>query len=189
MTLCQLYIGFLSNGVVDLVTELIDYHSEHVEPKELTTSIQFISSVCNEEALSKCPHVCLGLIQLQHTNEKTRANSSGPSFGAFLDPGNITSLCKKGDVLGSLETKLRELKSKYLEILERSMSEREARLEMANYVCLILRCLFSKPWLAGSKMPSSLATSRTRRSSRLVLSGLRVWTSSTLSSTLQRPLA
>ena len=115
-------------------------------------SIQFSSSVCAEEALSTCPHVCLGLLQLQYNTEKTRANSSGPSFGAFFEPGNITSLCKKGDVLGSLETKIRALKSKYLPILERSMSEREARLEMANYVCLILRCLFSKPWPAGSKM-------------------------------------
>ena len=100
MTLCQLYIGFLSNGVVDLVTELIDYHSEHVDPKELTMSIQFIGSVCAEEALSKCPHVRLGLLQLQYNTEKTRANSSGPCFGAFLEPTNITSLCKKGDVLG-----------------------------------------------------------------------------------------
>ena len=152
ITLCQLYIGFLSNGVVDLVTELIDYHSDHVDPKELAMSIQFISSVCAEEALSKCPHVRLGLLQLQYNTEKTRANSSGPCFGAFLEPTNITSLCKKGDVLGSLETKIRELKSKYLPILERSLSEREARLEMANYVCLILRCLFSKQWPAGSKM-------------------------------------
>ena len=156
MTLCHLYIGFLSNGVVDLVTELIDYHSEHVDPKELAMSIQFISSVCAEAALSKCPHVRLGLLQLQYNTEKTRANSSGPCFGAFLEPTNITSLCKKGDVLGSLETKIRELKSMYLPILERSLSVREARLEMANYVCLILRCLFSKPWPAGSTMPLKL---------------------------------
>ena len=154
--LCQLYIGFLTNGVVDLVTELIDYHSEHVDPKELTMSIQFINSVCAEDALSKCPHVRLGLLQLQYNTEKTRANSSGPSFAAFLEPTNITSLCKKGDVLGNLETKLRELKSKYLPILESSLSEREARLEMANYVCLVLRCLFSKPWPVDSKMTLKL---------------------------------
>ena len=55
-------------------------------------------------------------------------------------------------MLGSIETKIRELKSKYLPILERSLSAREARLEMANYVCLILRCLFSKQWPAGSNM-------------------------------------
>ena len=112
--------------------------------------------MCAEDALSKCPHVRLGLLQLQYNTEKTRANSSGPCFGAFLDPQNITSLCKKGDVLGSLETQIRELKAKYLPILERSLSEREARLEMANYVCLILRCLFSKPWPAGSTMALKL---------------------------------
>ena len=152
LRLCQLYIGFLDNDMVHLVDELIDWHSEHVDPKELTMSIRFLQSVCTDENLSKCPEVRLGLLQLQYNDEKVLSQSAGPAFCAFLEPSNITSLVKKPDVLGALEKKLREIKSTYLPMLEKGMSKREASLELGEYVCLILRCLFSKAWPAGSSI-------------------------------------
>ena len=146
MTLCKLYIGFLENGCVQLVQDLVDFHSDKVDPKELTVSISFIQSIVSEEALSKCPHTRLHLLELQYTLEKVRVQSSGPAVGSFLEPSNITNLSKKADLLEALEVKIRAIKSKFLPILESLMSDRQARLELSVYVDLILRCLFAKPW-------------------------------------------
>ena len=61
-TLSKLFIGFLENGVPELSGDLVDFHSDTVDPKEITVSSGYISSVCSEEALSKCPHVRVHLI-------------------------------------------------------------------------------------------------------------------------------
>jgi hypothetical protein len=144
--MAKMHIGFLENAVVDLVQDLVDFHSDTVDPKEITISCSFLQMLCSEEALSKCPHTRVHLIMGQYSLDKVRAQSQGPSQGALFDPGNITSLCKKTDLLQNLETKIRDIKKTYLPILEKTLSERQARLEVAVYIDLILRCLFSKPW-------------------------------------------
>jgi hypothetical protein len=146
MNLCKFYIGFLENGVVDLVQDLVDFHSLTVDPKELTVSTSFFQTIVSEEALSKCPHTRLHLVISQYTTEKMRVMAGGPGVSMFLETGQITSLCRKPDLLKTLENKMREIKGKYLPILEKLLSERQARLELAVYMDLILRCLFSKPW-------------------------------------------
>ena len=40
---------------MDLVTDLVDFHSHNVDPKELTISTSFIQTLVKEEALRKCP--------------------------------------------------------------------------------------------------------------------------------------
>ena len=151
--LSKLYIGFLENGVPELAGDLVDHHSDTVDPREITVSFTYIQMVCTEEALSKCPHVRLHLILSQYSLDKTRSSSSGPSQGALFDNQNITTLCKKTDILANLENKIRDLKKEYLPILERTLSLRQARLLMNIFIDLILRCLFSKPWpLGGPKI-------------------------------------
>ena len=144
--LTKVYIGFLENGVPELVQELVDFHSEKVDPKELTVSTAWVEILVSEEALLKCPHTCVALWQCHYTLDKVRSQSSGPSVAAFLEPANLLSLCRKTDLLKTIETQIRDLRAKYLPILEEALGDRQARLELAVYLDLIIRCLFSKPW-------------------------------------------
>ena len=77
MTLCKFYISFLENNCVDLVEDLVDFHSSMVDPRELCVSIAWFSLLDTEEALKKCPHVRLYLILTQYTKEKTREQAGG----------------------------------------------------------------------------------------------------------------
>ena len=100
----------------------------------------------SEEPLKKCPHTCVALWECQYTLDKVRSQSSGPSVAACLNSGNLLSLCKKTDLLKNTERQIRDLRAKYLPILEMALGDRQARLEVAVYLDLIIRCLFAKPW-------------------------------------------
>ena len=63
-----------------------------------------------------------------------------------MDQQGIVSLCKKPDQLAQVESTIRELRDKYLPILEQSLSPKQARLEFALYMDLVIRCLFCKNW-------------------------------------------
>ena len=49
--LTRVYIGFLENGVPELLQELVDYHSETVDPKELTVSTSWIENLVAEDLI------------------------------------------------------------------------------------------------------------------------------------------
>ena len=51
--LTKVYIGFLENGVPELVQELVDFHSDSVDPKFLTVSTNWIEDLLSEEPLQK----------------------------------------------------------------------------------------------------------------------------------------
>ena len=87
--LTNVYIGFLENGVPELVQELVDFHSDSVDPKELTMSTAWIENLVSEEPLQKCPHTCVALWVSQYTLDKVRHQTSGPDVAAFLDHANI----------------------------------------------------------------------------------------------------
>ena len=74
------------------------------------------------------------------------ADGAGPAKSQFLDQPQITALCKKPDEATRLEQKIREVKSKYLKVLEETLGSRAARLEITVYVGLLVRCQFAKPW-------------------------------------------
>ena len=78
MTLSKYYIGFLENGVVDLVEDLGDFHSHCVDPRELTVSLRFFNAVVGEEAFKASPQLRHYLVTTQYTSEKVIASSSGP---------------------------------------------------------------------------------------------------------------
>ena len=62
----------------------------------------------------------------QYTIEKTRGQPGGPSVAQLLDTSQILGLCKKPDLLKTTETKIREIKAKYLPILILNLGERAA---------------------------------------------------------------
>ena len=45
-----------------------------------------------------------------------------------------------------VETNIRDTRNNYLPLLRPSLGDRVAKLELAMYIDMILRCLFSKPW-------------------------------------------
>ena len=145
-TLCKFYIQFLENEVLDLVGGMVDFHCDVVDPKVLSISISFFQAVVSEESLKKCPFARLYLVITQYTTEKVRAQAGGPSVSQFLDVPQIQGLCKKPDQLLLLETTIREIRNKYLPLLSSSLGDRVARLEVAVYIGMIMRCLFAKPW-------------------------------------------
>ena len=117
--LTKVYIGFLENGVPELAQELVDFHSDSVDPKMLTVSTWWIEGLLSEETLQKCPHTFLALWLSQYTHDKVRHQSSGPDVAAFIEHANLVSLCKKSEVLQALETQIKDLRGKYLPILEK----------------------------------------------------------------------
>ena len=146
LTLGKYYIGFLENGVVDLIEDLHEYHSNTVDPRELCVSMSFFGLLDAEPALKKCPQVRHYLVCTQYTNENEKAQVGGPSVSLFLENAQITALCKKPDVVHKLEKAFRDLKTWYLPHLEKALGPRVARLEITVYMTLLIRCLFCKAW-------------------------------------------
>ena len=144
--LSKFYIGFLENSVENLIMDLVDFHSQQVDPQELTVSTSFFEILMSEEALGKCPYTRLALLLTQYTTEKTKVQAGGPSVSQFLESSVITGLCKKPDTLKLLENRCRESRSKFLPLLENHLSESMARIELQVYLDLLIRCVFNKPW-------------------------------------------
>ena len=145
--LSKFYIGFLENGVVGLVQEVVDFHSQTVDPQEISVSIAFFQFLVSEEVLSPFPYTRMYLLLTQYTPEKVRVQAGGPGVCQFLETTVLlTGLCKKTETLNLLETKIKETRAKFLPILEQSLSQCQARLEIQVYIDLIIRCLLNKPW-------------------------------------------
>ena len=54
-TLAKWYISFLDNKQADLIVDLADFHSQKVDPRELTVSTAFFNKVLQEPAFKQCP--------------------------------------------------------------------------------------------------------------------------------------
>jgi len=92
MNLCPFYIGFLDNGVVDVVTDLVEIHSHTVDPREITASTSFVQSLVSEEALPKCPQTRLFLVMSLHHGENPSSSwwtLCGPNIGDITDHGPL----------------------------------------------------------------------------------------------------
>ena len=84
--------------------DLSEFHSDKVNPRRLTVSIQFFQVLGTEEALKKCPQLRLYLIQSQYSGEKTKAQSLGPDVAPFFDIAMTASLCNHHCQVAELET-------------------------------------------------------------------------------------
>ena len=144
--LAKVYTQFLGASQQHLCSELVDFHSERVNPKELVISMAFLKSIADEEVLKDLHYLRLYLMQSQYTMDKVRHQASGPALACFIEPSTIVQMIKKPDELKAVEEKLREIRDKFLPILETGLDERQARLELSVYCDLIIRCLLGKPW-------------------------------------------
>ena len=156
-TLAKWYISILEDKAVDLISDLADFHSQRVDPRELTVSASFFFKILQEPALKKCPLLRHYLITSQYSKDKVMTQSTGPALGILLEHDLIESFCKKGDVVTQTQKTIETLRAKYLPILQEVFDLRVARLEMTVYIDLILRALFGKPWPLNMVPPVSMA--------------------------------
>ena len=85
----------------------------------------------------------------QYTKYKMRNYVNGPSHAEFLETLSISNLCKKADLVVSLEKIIEDVRTKALAILTQTMELPMARLQVAVFIDMILRCVMSKPWAAN----------------------------------------
>ena len=151
MSLCKFYKGVLDKGLVDLVADSVEIYFHTVGPREFTASTSVLLGHVYEEAPSKCPQTRLYLAMNQYTMEKTRAQVGGPSAAQLLGTSHTSGICKKPDLLNTIETNIRETKAKYLPVLILSLGESVARLELG--VCTLRRASGGSGGMAGPDDP------------------------------------
>ena len=79
-------------------------------------------------------------------HDKVKAASAGAGVSQFLEASQIATFCKKPDQVLQLEKTFRDLKAKYLPILEQHLGTRVAKLEITVFFDLIVRSLFCRAW-------------------------------------------
>ena len=142
------YDSFVKDEQPHLVAELSDYHSAVVDPKEVTMPVAFFNALTTPEAnlYLKTPFLRHYLVLTQYTTDKVRESETS-NVAQFLEVRALENLAKKPDQVAPLEKLIADLRFKHLPVLEETLgSGRAARQELAVYIDLILRCLFSKPW-------------------------------------------
>ena len=144
--LAKFFVQFLDEDSMHLVSELVMFHNAKVNPRDLVVSTTLFQFLVSEQGLQKAPHVRHYLLLTHYTNEKIRAQASGPSFAQFLEPQAILSLVKKAGQVQDLECLLQGIRNEYLPLLEATSSASQALLDLAALADLIIRCLLGKPW-------------------------------------------
>ena len=146
LTLTKYYIGFLENDCMDMLQDLSEFHSASVDPRQLCVSIAYYGILESEPVLKKAPNLRLYLTSTQYTLEKVKAQGAGPAVSQFLEASQLTAFFKKPDQVNQLEQTIRDLKAKYLPLMQEHLGDRVAKLEFMVYMDLLLRALFCKPW-------------------------------------------
>ena len=149
-------------------------------------STDFIKSL-NEPALFNVPLVKMYIMFAQYTDDKVRSQLNGPSISMFLDGPTLATLFKKSEVLEDLEKMVEDLRNKAFPILEKGMQLPMARLQVARFMDMVIRCLLSKHWSAD--MPGKLPQGKYTEDKRKQLGFLwakSVEKNSLVSRTLQR---
>ena len=74
-------------------------------------------------------------------------------------------MCKKSETLEDLEKMVEDLRNKALPILEMGMQLPIARLQVAHFMDMVMRCLLSKQWSADRpcKLPAGKYTEDKRK--------------------------
>ena len=86
------------------------------------------------------------------SQEKTRPSTGEPDTAAFLEPPALTLFSKTPDLVDLLERELKNIRSKFLPILDRSLAPPQSRLEVATLADLLIRSAFSKTFPANFKV-------------------------------------
>ena len=93
--LARYYIGFLENGVLDLIDDLREFNTNSVDPRQICASISFSEVIANEPALKMCPQVQHYLVCTKYTKEKVRAQAQGAPKAEFLEVARPIQMLKK----------------------------------------------------------------------------------------------
>ena len=144
--MAKFFVQFLQSNDQHLVNELIDFHSSSINPRELVVSNLYYEALVTTAELETTPCLRHYLLLCQYTTDKVRQQAGGASVGAFVETSSIVALCKKQELLKTVELQLKQVRDKYLPLLEETLSPKEARLELAVYCDWIIRCLMARPW-------------------------------------------
>ena len=77
------HVGFLENGIVDLIDYLHEFHANSVDPRQIRVSIAFFEHIANEPALKMRPEVRHYLVCTQYTKENVRAHAQADPRPCF----------------------------------------------------------------------------------------------------------
>ena len=69
MSLCKFRVQLFYKGAVDLVSELVDLHSDRVDPKALKVAIASFQSQVPGPNLRQCPFTRLYVVVTQYTRD------------------------------------------------------------------------------------------------------------------------
>ena len=98
ITLSKYYIGFLDEGLTELVEDLPYFHSACVDPRELSVSLKYCKLVASEPAFKACPQLRHYLATSQYTKDKAMPSTTGPATAQLLEPLAMASWAKKADL-------------------------------------------------------------------------------------------
>ena len=144
--LAKLYVGFIEDSAGHMVDDLVDFHASNVDPREVSLSNVYLCAIVNEDAFKKHPHLRLQLLRTQYSTEKVRSAAGGAPHGCFIDCGQIQSIARKPVELFEIENTLKEAHDEYLGHLQRFLTPRAAKLELAVLQDLLIRCFLHKTW-------------------------------------------
>ena len=115
-SLAKYYISFLANKHVDMIEDLADFHSEKVDPREVTVSTGYFAKMVDEAAFKECPCLRHYLIATQCSKQKVLNQSTGPAIGNLLELDMIQAFARKADLVTQTEKTIGTLRAKYLPI-------------------------------------------------------------------------
>lgn len=144
---CIFYVQFLEKGAVDLVNELVDFDNHKIGPNELTAGAAFLQTLVSEPHLKQGPihKAVLG----GHPIHMWKTECKRVDL-LCLCPLN---LCRPRADAKHMQINVRpwtshiqQIKAKYWPWLACHLGGRMAKLEVALYMGMFLKSLFSTPW-------------------------------------------
>ena len=142
--LSKLYVSILASGSSELVGELIEFHSQEVNPSEITVSGKYFENLCKQDIWQTLPFLRHYLILAQFTTEGSVARSVGPQLAWFLDVKSIDNLVKTKPDAKEAETLLKGFRERYLPALAPAMCASLAHIEVGHLAIAIVRTIFGK---------------------------------------------
>ena len=103
----------------------------------------FVFAIFRDRVAIELPSSCAQFLQFV-PQEKTRTSAGQPDTAAFLGHQDLINFSKRPDVVDKLEQELKSIRSKFLPILDRSLSHLQSRLEVGSLADLLVRSAFCK---------------------------------------------
>ena len=134
----------LSIDHVFLIQEYLYFHSNRVNPAELTVAANFFRALADFKELNEAVYLRHYLLLTQYSTDKARASAVGPNTCNLLEIKLLEALCKKTKVVEQLEKTIVDLRNKYLPLLKTLTSEPQAHLDLQLLMSLLIRCALAK---------------------------------------------